>query len=384
MYDVRSSLSSIMLQKRGICRSQSYENLRGVKGQAAQSASKLGKSRKGTPFLLDFKAGETFTLADIEGCGVIRQFFITVTDQQENGPGVLEKLILRMYWEENEEPAVECPLGLFFGCGHGKIVMTDMEPLASGRKSVSSWDSMPVREMSNHSPMIIVPARSFHCYFPMPFYRHARITLENCYGADISVVAYQVTYTLDESRSRHIADELCSANETGSGKMSEDGKKYQDLQNKNSEQLEYVHFHAKYMESKWQSGMKELQLGNILLSEYDGGHGKETKDFQAVSGEADNGKEDIEIGTYAGIYLSAREGEKVCSCNPLLKITSLDEQGDIWYEPVSVDDLSNGGWSSFRMVNPILFEQGLKFSLVSFYENSNDKMEVQSVIYWYM
>lgn len=334
MYDIRSSLSSIMLQKKGICRSQSYENLRGVKGLAAQTASELGKSRKGTPFLRDFKAGETFTLADIEGCGVIRQFFITVTDQQENGPGVLEKLILRMYWEENEEPAVECPLGAFFSCGHGKIVMTDMEPWAAGRKSSSSWDSMPVRAMSNHSPMIIVPARSFHCYFPMPFYRHARITLENCYGAAVTVVAYQVTYTVEERST-------------------------------NQDYPVFAHFYTKYAEGKWKPEMEEFELSNISIVK-------------------DDKKSETGKGTYTGIYLSARQGEKNYFSNPFLKITSLEKQGDIWYEPVSGEELSKGGWSSFRMENPILFEKGLQLSLVPFKDTINNGIDVQSVIYWYI
>ncbi len=327
MYDIRSSLSSLMLQKRGVCRSQSYENLRGEKGQAAQTASELGKSRKGAPFLCDFKAGETFTLADIHGSGVIRHFFITVTDQQENGPDVLEKLILRMYWEGEETPSVECPLGAFFCCGHSEIVMTDMEPWVTGRKNVNNWGSMPVRVMSNHSPFTIVPARSFHSYFPMAFCKHAKITLENCYGAAVSIVAYQVTYTCDED----------------------------DLNNENG----FTHFYAKYSRSSWLPEMNELFLTKVSLLE------------QNV----------CESATFAGIYLSARSGEKKCSLNPFLRI-HLKEAGNL-YEPVSGDDLVNGGWSSFRMENPILFDEELELSLILNYDTLSEKTEFESMVYWY-
>lgn len=332
MYGIRSSLSSVMIQKKGICRSQSYENLRGEKGQAAQTSSELGKSRKGTPFLRDFKAGEIFTLAEIEGCGVIRQFFITVTDQQENGPDVLEKLILRMYWEKEEQPSVECPLGEFFGCGHGKIVMTDMEPWAKGRKAVNNWDSMPVQMMSDHSPMIIVPARSFHCYFPMPFHHHARITLENCYGEAVSVVAYQVTYTLEKAEQ---SDSLS----------------------------DYAHFHAKQTQCKWVPG-EECVLSKIALSERD----------ILPSGKT---------GAYAGLYLSACHDRDGMFSNALLRIASHSEDGDVWYEPVPGAELLSGGFSSFRMRNPILFDRELELSLLPFCDTINKDTEVRGVIYWY-
>lgn len=308
MYDIRNSLHSIMLQKKGICRSQSYENFRGEKGVAAQTSSVLGKSRKGTPFRLDLKAEEVFELADIEGRGVIRQFFITVTDQKENGPGVLEKLILRMYWEGEDTPSVECSLGEFFGCGHGKMMMF------------------------YESPMIIVPARSFHCYFPMPFNQHARITLENRYGATVSVVAYQVTYTLEESE-EGISLPL------------------------------YTHFHAKQTRCKWKAG--------------------ESCDLTFISTADDADRQWKETSTYAGIYLSVRQDEWNCSNHFLLRIASGGNDGDVWYEPVAGEELVNGGFRSFRMQNPIQFDQGLEISLISMQGMMEEELEFSSVVYWY-
>ena len=383
MYDIRNSLSSIMLHKRGICRSQSYENLRGEKGQAAQTSSVLGKARKGTPFRLELQPDEIFELADITGCGVIRQFFITVTDQQEKGSGVLEKLILRMYWEDEEVPSVECPLGVFFCCGHRKVVMTDMEPWVKQRKGVNQWGNMPVRTMINHSPMIIVPARSFHCYFPMAFYRHARITLENCYGAAVSVVAYQVTYTLEEDEicSEKTVDRIDSVHDTQ--KPAVNGKECFVFAD--TETAKYTHFHAKYVEGKWEAAAAELPLGRIsvqpdhpgMKQKDDKSEGKEPERDDAINRKISDAAE------YAGSYLSARCGENVVPASMLLKITSLDEDRNVWYEPIYGEKLANGGWSSFRMGNPILFEQELDLSLVPFCDTINAEMEVQSVIYWY-
>lgn len=322
MYDKRISLSSLMLQRKGICRSVSYENPLGEKGKAARTSSVLGPSRKGTPFLLNLASGETFVLADIEGSGVIRQFFITVTDQKEAGPGVLEKLILRMYWEEEEIPSVECPLGDFFCCGNNEITMCSTEPVA------------------------VVPARSFHWYFPMAFSKHAKITLENTYGSAISVVAYQVTYTLDENKA-----------------MTEN----------------ISHFHSLGIKSVWNP---ESENELILIK---------------GTGNSDN--REFSCGLYVGIYISVRQSGRKYRKKFLLCLK--DSGGNVWYEPVDGDLLKKGGWHSFRIYNPVNYEGILKISLVSWVPDTvqytcekesitetasnmeENNMEISGAVYWY-
>jgi len=99
------------------------------------------------------RPGETLTLADIEGPGIIRHIECTIDS------GYLRfgrSLTLRMYWDGQEEPAVESPLGDFFAIGHG------------ARRYVNS---LPISVTSE--------GRAFTSYWLMPFRKHARITLSN-------------------------------------------------------------------------------------------------------------------------------------------------------------------------------------------------------------
>ena len=44
--------------------------------------------------------------------------------------------------------------------------------------------------------MAVVPSRGFNCYFPMPFKKKAKITLENQHANKIPAFFYQVDYCL--------------------------------------------------------------------------------------------------------------------------------------------------------------------------------------------
>ena len=95
------------------------------------------------------------TLAEIEGPGAINHIWITVDAKTTDADCfVLRDLVLRMYWDDEDEPSVESPLGDFFCCGFG-------------------------RECNiNSMPIAVVPSRGLNCYFQMPFRKKARITLE--------------------------------------------------------------------------------------------------------------------------------------------------------------------------------------------------------------
>lgn len=73
-----------------------------------------------------------------------------------------------------EKPSVECPVGDFFCCGFG------------------------VDCTVNSLPMVVNLVRGFHCYFQMPFKKHAKITIENQHPADIGGFFYQIDYNLKE------------------------------------------------------------------------------------------------------------------------------------------------------------------------------------------
>ena len=109
--------------------------------------------RNGNHDARPIKPGETLTIADIEGPGIIRHIWFTIN---ADDPRYGRSLTLRMYWDGQQEPAVESPIGDFFAVGHGL------------KRYV---DSLPVSVTSE--------GRAYNCYWPMPFAKHARITLSN-------------------------------------------------------------------------------------------------------------------------------------------------------------------------------------------------------------
>jgi hypothetical protein len=84
--------------------------------------------------------------------------------------------IIRIYWDGQENPSVECPLGDFFAAGW------------SNRDNYQGVVSMPV---------CVNPGSAFNCYWEMPFQKHCRITIENISEEDITAY-YQINYTLTE------------------------------------------------------------------------------------------------------------------------------------------------------------------------------------------
>ena len=134
-------------------------------GVAAAAAKDLGKGWKVNPYII-VPAGETYTLADIEGPGVIGHIWMTPQ-------GKWRDAILRIYWDGQETPSVECPIGDFFASGWQKYA-----PLVS-------------------LPVCVNPKRAFNCYWQMPFRKRCRMTLENR-GAENIKYYYQVDYTLME------------------------------------------------------------------------------------------------------------------------------------------------------------------------------------------
>ena len=94
-----NGLGALPMMNHGRSRAINAENPKGEKGKGGMAASHLGASRKGSP-CLTLPKGETVTLAEIDGCGVIEHIWITVTDRtSERDCFVLRDLVLRMYWD---------------------------------------------------------------------------------------------------------------------------------------------------------------------------------------------------------------------------------------------------------------------------------------------
>ena len=171
-YDLLSGAAEL---KNWRSRSINAENPTVEKGRGGMAVSPLGPSRKGSPCLTDIHPGDTVTLCEMDGPGFITHIWITVTNKTtEADSNVLRDLVLRMYWDGEETPSVESPLGDFFCCGFARECQVT---------------SMPVS---------VIPNRGFNCYFRMPFAKKAKITLENQHDNPIPAFFYQVDYCLCE------------------------------------------------------------------------------------------------------------------------------------------------------------------------------------------
>jgi hypothetical protein len=155
-------------------RSISFENPTGAAGAGGKAASKLGEGRKGAP-ARDIRPGETVQLCDIEGPGTIRHIWMTT----DRAPIVQRACVIRAYWEGQEHPSVECPIGDLFGFAHGRIM--------SYQSAVHSCG----------------PTGGRNLWLPMPFSKRARLTFAN-EGEKPVPLFYQIDYTTGDKHPRDI------------------------------------------------------------------------------------------------------------------------------------------------------------------------------------
>ena len=159
-------------------RSISCENLDGSIGGGAKSepiagrpGEKLGKGWKSNPYMT-IKPNETFEMVNIQGEGEIKSIWIT---------GSVDRgLIIRMYWDGQETPSVECPITDFFLYGY------------STPHSMDHWNAGPNYRVDS-ALMSVIPNRGLNSYIPMPYKKSARITLENRTTEEKGVY-YQVNF----------------------------------------------------------------------------------------------------------------------------------------------------------------------------------------------
>ncbi|MFX1326543.1 MAG: glycoside hydrolase family 172 protein [Promethearchaeota archaeon] len=105
----------------------------------------------------DFKiieAKEKFELCNLSTAGIIKHIWMTLASED---PYYLRKAVIRMWWDDEENPSVVCPIGDFFGLGHAKTVNFWCLPLSMGPND----------------------GKGFNCWFPMPFSKNAKIEVEN-------------------------------------------------------------------------------------------------------------------------------------------------------------------------------------------------------------
>ena len=170
---IESNMSNLFRMSDAKTRSISPENFTGEKGKGGmatkgtgEGASRdLGQGWKVSPSVV-IKAKSTFTVAEIDGSGSIQHIWMTPTGNWRNS-------IIRFYWDGETTPSVEAPVGDFFAMGWGKYA--------------------PLQSLA----VCVNPGSAFNCYWPMPFRKKCRITMENIDEKDM-VLYYQVDYILTE------------------------------------------------------------------------------------------------------------------------------------------------------------------------------------------
>ena len=159
-----------------ISRSISPENFTGeagkggmaVDGPCADCAAELGQGWKISPFVR-VAPGETFTLADIDGSGAIQHIWMTFSGRHKRF------YILRVYYEKESTPAIECPVCDFFAM---------------------AWPQQYYAPL-NSLMVTYNPGNAFNCYWEMPFRKHCKITLTNMDTLSFNIF-YQIDYTLTQ------------------------------------------------------------------------------------------------------------------------------------------------------------------------------------------
>lgn len=154
-------------------RSISPENFKGEKGKGGMAttgtgagpARELGQTWKISPSVV-IKKHTTYTVAEIDSAGSIQHIWMTPT-------GNWRFEIFRIYWDDETTPSVEVPVGDFFCMGWGKYAQV------------------------NSLPITVNPGSAFNTYWPMPFRKKCKITLENISNEDM-VLYYQVDYILTD------------------------------------------------------------------------------------------------------------------------------------------------------------------------------------------
>lgn len=136
-------------------------------GVCSSQARDLGVGWKVNPYV-PIDPGQTVVLADIHGMGEINHMWMAGP-----GAGTWRGLIIRMYWDDQEIPSVECPYGDFF---------------CMGWKTFKQIDSLAV---------CVNPTGGLNCYWDMPFRKHARIEMENRSPEKVSMF-YQIDYCLTD------------------------------------------------------------------------------------------------------------------------------------------------------------------------------------------
>jgi hypothetical protein len=122
--------------------------LRDYKARRSSSWDRTGGNGDAVPV----EPGKEATLLEVTGSGVITHIWFTINSKD---PMHLKNLVLRAWWDGENTPSIEAPIGDFYGLGLGEYFLYQSSLLA------------------------VAPVKALNAYFKMPFAKSARLTLTN-------------------------------------------------------------------------------------------------------------------------------------------------------------------------------------------------------------
>lgn len=131
------------------CRAQNYRSLK----QSSYDTTGGNSDRWPIP------PGKEIEIFNQKGPGAITHIWFTIAAQSVHH---LKELVLRAWWDGAAKPSIEAPIGDFFGLNLGDYVLYESAYLSCS------------------------PGRSLNCYFTMPYFRGARMTVTNDGSRDVN------------------------------------------------------------------------------------------------------------------------------------------------------------------------------------------------------
>lgn len=142
----------------------SFENITAAKGKGgAENNGAKGHACD------EVKAGQSVTLLEVEGPGIINRMWFTIVDRS---PEMLRSLKIELFWDGSTKPAVSAPFGDFFGIGLGRKTPFENELFADPE------------------------GRSFNCFIKMPFKKSAKLVVTNESAKDLTMLFYDINLLL--------------------------------------------------------------------------------------------------------------------------------------------------------------------------------------------
>lgn len=302
----------------------------------------------GNSDFVSFGPGETFTMLDADGPGVVRHIWITI-DCKHN-PLFRKDLVLRCYWDGQDTPSVEAPIGDFFGNGWGQIYNVSTPYLACAPRG----------------------GRALVCYFPMPFARHARITVENQGPDPVEHFYFYVDYDEMPSHEEDLAYFHAWYNQELTTPETEDGR-----------------------ENEWNVlgayGVNPSDENNYLFLETQGhGHFVGVNYYVSNPGPMWYGEGDdmwmVDGESWPGLHGTGTEDYFNTSWSPD-ELYSNPSFG-VGYAPGRNNEDPLFGWFGrthvyrYHLHDPVRFQKSLRFSIEHGHANCLS-LELASVAYWY-